>query len=83
MNNIEVDEQSNRLSTQLEIGEQLDFVDFQHLLDYFQFHDYTILHKKIYLVAALDLDSVVKHREPHLDTTLSPRLDSSCFKYFS
>jgi hypothetical protein len=57
--NVEVNEQSNTLATQFEVGEQLCFVDRKDGLNRFHFDNHFVFDEQIDAVAELDDEAIV------------------------
>jgi hypothetical protein len=60
---VEVDEQSDTLATQFEVGEQLCFVDRKDGLNRFHFDDHLVFDEQIDAVAELDDEPIVFDRK--------------------
>src|SRR3546814_6756433 len=72
MHDIEVDQQSDRLLGQLQIGKQLGFVDRRDPLDRLQFHYDRVLHQQIDPVPGVDLHAVIDDGQNGLGSYLQP-----------
>ncbi len=62
MNNIEVDQQTNRKITELQVRNQLSFMHFKYLLNRFQFDDDYAFDKQVDPIADINLFAVVDNR---------------------
>ena len=60
---VEVDEQSDALATQFEVGEQLCFVHRKDGFNRFHFDDHFVFDKQVDSVAELDDDAIVFNRK--------------------
>lgn len=58
---VEIHEQSCRHACQLEVRDELCVVDWEQLLDGFDFNDEFVLDYEVQAVAALELDSLVAY----------------------
>ena len=63
---IEVDQQTHRTSTELEIRQNLRDVERQHFFHCFEFDDDAVFDKKIDSISSLDLDALVNHGQADL-----------------
>jgi hypothetical protein len=66
MRHVEVDQQSDFVTTKLEISQHLRDVKREQLFNGLQFDDDAVFDEKVYAVARVDLNVVVKDGQPEL-----------------
>jgi hypothetical protein len=69
---VEVIQEPNVPTAQLEVTHQLRFVEGQKALDGLELHDHLVLHYQVQAVATLERDAFVDHRQRPLSLECDP-----------
>lgn len=69
---VEVQQQSDLLAAQLQIRDQLRFMERDHFLDGFEFNDHTVFNKNVDPIADIQFHLVINHGQSHLTQRFKP-----------